>query len=76
MMANPASTDTATGYAQIVRAHRPPPVLMRRADEPDAVRTGWLGTDKVRFHYVSAHNGTSESSERKSLGAFLLGGVH
>src|SRR6266849_6158489 len=38
MMADPASTDTATRklqYAQIVRAHRPPPALMmQRADEP------------------------------------------
>lgn len=30
-----------------------------------------MDTDEVRFHYVSAHNGTSDGPERKLLRAFL-----
>jgi hypothetical protein len=42
MMADPASTDTATEkLCANCSSTRPLPLLIRRADEPVAVRTGW-----------------------------------
>ncbi|KAI0000793.1 armadillo-type protein [Russula compacta] len=82
MLADPASTDTAPRTLRALRAHGLLPVIVRELTEPtpygpDADEGDGRDADleekltRLLYTYVSAHDGTFDGPESKSLRTFL-----